>query len=156
MLQEKPENLNEKELAMARDNQDLDERRRFIRLSYKTPLMYKVCKQSTISKLMEGYIHNISQAGLMCNINGTIPKVGTLWLKLDMGALSLCKEIEKSCVIIQQGILGEVAWLKKISKDSYDVGVRFITREEKSGLSQQQLLAVYSENQISKKVQSDK
>lgn len=116
---------------MSKTSHQPEERRQFIRLSYKTPLMYKVCKQSTISKMMEGYTQNISKAGLMCNIKGIIPKAATLWLKLDMGALSLCKEIERRCIIIQQGILGQVAWLKKLSDNSYDVGVRFVTREEK-------------------------
>ena len=134
MWWEGQKNLNAKDTAMARDSNFLDDRRQFIRLSYKTPLMYKVCKQSTISRMMEGYTRNISQAGLMSNLTGLIPKTSTLWLKLDMGVLSLCKEIEKRCVIVQQGILGQVAWLKKLSKDNYDVGVRFITREEKTNL----------------------
>jgi len=144
MSPEEPKILSEKDITMARSNYFLDDRRQFIRLSYKTPLMYKVCKRSTISMLMEGYTRNISKAGLLCNIKDLIPKTSTLWLKLDMGALSLCKEIEKRCVIVQQGILGRVAWFKKLSKDSYDVGVRFITREEKTGLPPRQLLEVYT------------
>ncbi|MDP2939085.1 MAG: PilZ domain-containing protein [Candidatus Omnitrophota bacterium] len=111
-----------------------NERREFIRLIYKSPLMYKVCKRKTISKLMQGYTQNISQAGLMCSIKESVPKDSTLWLKLDTGALNLCSEIEKRCVIIQQGILGKVAWLKKTRGKSVDVGVYFITREEKHPL----------------------
>jgi len=128
-----------------------EERRQFIRLSYKTPLMYKVCKKSTITKIMEGYTHNISESGLMCNINGIIPKAATLWLKLDMGALSLCQEIEKRCVVIQQGILGQVAWLKKLSDQSYDVGVRFLTRKEKINPSiTQQVAKIYLRESVEK------
>lgn len=108
-----------------------NERRQFIRLSYKSPLMYKVCKRTTLSKLMQGYTHNISVSGLMCNIQETVPKDCTLWLKLDAGALKLCSEIEKRCVIIQQGVLGKIAWLKKRKDKTCDIGIQFLTREEK-------------------------
>ncbi|MFC1704415.1 PilZ domain-containing protein [Candidatus Omnitrophota bacterium] len=109
-----------------------DERREFIRLSYNRPLMYKVCKKATISKILKGYTHNISSAGLMCNLQEKVPKDCILWLQLDPGALSLCEEIERRSVIIQHGVLAKVVWEKKKGEnDSYDIGVCFITREEK-------------------------
>ena len=80
---------------------------------------------------MHGYTQNISQSGLMCTLNSVVPKDSTLWLKLDSGALNLCSEMEKRCVILQQGILGKIAWLKKNKDKSVDIGVRFLTREEK-------------------------
>jgi c-di-GMP-binding flagellar brake protein YcgR len=107
------------------------ERRQYIRLAYKKPLMYKVCKKTTISKILQGYTRNISNSGLMCNLREPVPKGGILWLRLDSGVLELCKEIEKKSVIIQQGVLGKVIWQKKVSNFSYDTGIRFITREEK-------------------------
>jgi len=107
------------------------ERRQFIRMSYKTPLMYKVCKEETISKLLEGYTRDISQSGLLCNIKDEVPKDCILWLGLDMGMLSICEEIEKNVVIVQKGILGKVVRMIKQGNTSYDVGVRFITRCEK-------------------------
>jgi hypothetical protein len=36
------------------------ERRQFLRLDFITPLGFKICKQETISKLLEGYTANIS------------------------------------------------------------------------------------------------
>ncbi|HOX54147.1 MAG TPA: PilZ domain-containing protein [Candidatus Omnitrophota bacterium] len=107
------------------------ERRRFIRLSYRKPLMYKLCKRTTICKILEGYTRDISNSGLRCNLNEKVAKDTVLWLKLDAGAIELCKEIEKNSVVIQQGILGKVVWQKKLSASNYDTGVRFITREEK-------------------------
>ena len=107
------------------------ERREFIRLSYKKPLMYKICKTSTIAKIMEGYIRDISNSGLRCNLNERVSKGNILWLRLDVGALELCKEIEQKSIIIQQGVLGKVVWQKKLSGLSYDTGVRFLTRKEK-------------------------
>ncbi|MFC1593760.1 PilZ domain-containing protein [Candidatus Omnitrophota bacterium] len=106
------------------------ERREFIRLSYNRPIMYKVCKTSTISKLMKGYTHNISSAGLKCNLQERVPKNCILWLQLDHGALTLCEEIEKRSVIIQHGVLGKVVWEKK-EDNGYDIGICFLTREEK-------------------------
>ena len=108
-----------------------EERRDYIRLSYRKPLMYKVCKKKTLSKIMQGYTRNISNSGLMCNLNERVPDGDILWLRLDSGALELCREIEKNSVIIQQGVFGKVVWQKKLSDSTYDIGIRFLTRHEK-------------------------
>lgn len=94
--------------------------------------MYKLCKRATVTKILEGYTRDISNSGLRCNLNEKVSKDTVLWLKLDAGAIELCKEIEKNSVVIQQGVLGKVVWQKRLSESSYDTGVRFITREEKS------------------------
>jgi len=93
--------------------------------------MYKVCKKATISKIMQGYTRNISNSGLLCSLNEKVSKGKILWLRLDLGALELCRDIEKKSVILQQGVLGKVVWQKKLSGSSYDTGIRFLTREEK-------------------------
>ena len=80
---------------------------------------------------MQGYTRNISNSGLMCNLNERVPIGKMLWLKLDSGALELCKDIEERSVIIQQGVFGKVVWQKKLSDSSYDTGIRFLTRKEK-------------------------
>lgn len=116
---------------MSQKKMSRDERREFIRLSYSRPLMYKICKRSTLSKLMQGYTHNISCSGLMCNLQDKVPHDSVLWLKLDQAALDLCQEIEQRSVIIQHGVLGKVVWEHKKDDDSYDIGVCFVTREEK-------------------------
>lgn len=82
---------------------------------------------------MQGYTCNISQSGLLCNLGKKVPENSILWLQLDFGALSMCKEIEKNCAIIQHGILGKVVWTSYKKEDkNYDVGVCFFTREEKT------------------------
>jgi hypothetical protein len=50
------------------------ERRQFLRLDYVTPLAYKICKEETIHKLLQGYTSNISPAGLLCNIKEKVKK----------------------------------------------------------------------------------
>jgi len=112
-----------------------DERRQFLRLPYKTPLPYKVCKKETISKMLQGYTQNISLAGLMCNIKEKVPLKSTVWLGLDIGTLNICEDLEKRCIIQQKGILGKVVWADKKKNGSYDVGLRFLTREEKTEMS---------------------
>ena len=106
------------------------ERRQFVRLSYRKPLKYKVCKEDTIKKLMTGYTEDVSQSGLLCNIAESVPVDSVLWLLLDMGALTICSEVEKRSVILQHGILGRVVRTYHKKDGSFDVGVRFLTREE--------------------------
>ena len=108
------------------------ERREFIRLNYTAPLAYKVCKKKTVSKLLDGYTSNISQGGLRCNIKEDIAKNNILWLSFDRGILDICREIENKCLIYQNGVLGKVAWAEKHPNNTYDVGIRFLTREEKN------------------------
>jgi len=64
------------------------ERRHFVRLEYVTPLAYKICNKETIARLLQGYVSNVSEAGLLCNItervDGTIycgfPLTGIRWV----------------------------------------------------------------------------
>ncbi|PIQ89746.1 MAG: hypothetical protein COV72_01475 [Candidatus Omnitrophica bacterium CG11_big_fil_rev_8_21_14_0_20_42_13] len=106
------------------------EKRQFVRLPYRSPLQYKVCKEDTIKMIMHGYTENISQSGLLCNIKEDVPQDSVLWLLLDLGALTTCAEIEKRSIILQHGILGRVVRTYQKKNGSFDVGVRFLTREE--------------------------
>lgn len=107
------------------------ERRSVVRITCQTPLTFKVCKEETITKIMAGYTQDISPDGLRCNISENVPIGCVLWLRLDKDALTLCEEIEKRSVILQQGILGKVVWVEKQNDGNYDIGLQFITREEK-------------------------
>ncbi len=116
---------------MRNKNVNATERRAVVRVTCQTPLTFKVCKEETISKIMEGYTHDISPDGLRCTITEKVPMGCTLWLRLDKDALGMCEEIERKAVILQQGILGKVIWIDKQKNNSYDVGLQFVTREEK-------------------------
>ena len=107
------------------------ERRRFIRLDYTAPLAYKVCKRSTINQILKGYSVNISQSGMLCKLREKVRKGDIIWLAFDKNALSVCKEIEKSCFIYQNGIIGKVVRVeRKKFNNAFCVGVQFITPEE--------------------------
>jgi c-di-GMP-binding flagellar brake protein YcgR len=108
------------------------ERRKFVRLNYLTPLAYKVCKKSTISKLVKGYTSNISQSGLLCNIRDKVKKDDIMWISFNRDMLSICTDLETRSLIYQNGIVGKVVRSKHKRNGSYDVGIQFITREEKN------------------------
>ncbi|MGE5197662.1 MAG: PilZ domain-containing protein [Deltaproteobacteria bacterium] len=108
------------------------ERRKFLRLEYVTPLACKVCKPETISKILEGYTMNISQAGAFCHISAPVHLNDIVWLSFDRATLSICKDIEKDCFIYQNGIIGKVVRMEGKSDGTHNVGVQFIVREEQN------------------------
>ena len=107
-----------------------NERREFTRLDYAKPIAYKVCKKETISKLLEGYTSNISSSGLLCNVKEGVSCEDILWLSFDRGVLSVCEELEKRVFIYQNGIIGKVVRVESKGLDNFDVGIKFITRQE--------------------------
>jgi c-di-GMP-binding flagellar brake protein YcgR len=109
-----------------------EERRNFMRLDYTIPLAYKVCREETIKKLLQGYTVDISQSGLFCNIKDRVNKDDILWLSFDRSTLDLFEEIERRSLIYQNGIIGKVVRIEQRNDDTYNVGVQFITREEKN------------------------
>jgi hypothetical protein len=108
------------------------EHRKFVRLAYTKPLFYKVCKQETISKLLQGYTANVSQSGVLCNIKDRVHEGDVLWVSFERNILHICEELEKRSLIYQNGIIGKVARIEDKVDGTFDVGVQFITREEKN------------------------
>jgi len=106
------------------------ERREFARLPYSRPLAYKVCKQETLSKLLQGYTVNVSQAGLLCNIKDKVSLEDILWLSFDKSILIFCSEMERKSLIYQNGVIGKVARVAQNENQTYDIGIKFITRVE--------------------------
>lgn len=107
------------------------ERREFSRLDYATPLDFKVCKKTTIAKLIQGYTANISEAGLCCNIKDKVNLDDILWISFDRTTLNIYGQIEKRVLIYQNGIIGKVVRIQERDNE-YDVGIQFLTREEKN------------------------
>ncbi|MCU0651730.1 MAG: PilZ domain-containing protein [Candidatus Omnitrophica bacterium] len=117
---------------MRRNTYSGPERRKFIRLDYIAPLGCKICSEQTMNKLLQGYTADVSEAGLLCNIREQVKINDILWLAFDRGALSICSDIEKRALIYQNGIIGKVARIDQKEDSSFNVGVNFITREEKN------------------------
>lgn len=108
------------------------ERRKFVRLDYVSPLACKICKKETVSKLLEGYTSNISEAGLLCNIKDKVKKNDLLWLSFDRDTLNICGDLEKRSLIYQNGVIGKVVRADQKMDGTYDIGIQFLTREEKN------------------------
>lgn len=108
------------------------ERRVFMRLDYVAPFACKVCKKQTISKLLDGYTSDISQGGVLCNIKDKVKIGDILWLSFDRSTLAICAELEKRSLIYQNGVIGKVARIERKADHTHDVGIQFITREEKN------------------------
>lgn len=109
-----------------------ENRRQFPRLNYVKPLSFKVCKKKTVSTLLQGYTSNISPAGILCNIKDRVKKNDLLWLCFDRDVLGVCAELEKRSLIYQSGVVGKVVRVVAKSNGSFDVGIKFVTREEKN------------------------
>ncbi|MFA4888677.1 MAG: PilZ domain-containing protein [Candidatus Omnitrophota bacterium] len=108
------------------------ERRQFVRLDYIAPLNFKVCKKKTLSKLMEGYTADVSQAGLSCDIKLDVNVGDVLWVSFDRATLNICEDIERRVLIYQNGIIGKVARVSHKAANTYNVGLQFLVREEKN------------------------
>ena len=107
------------------------ERRKFVRLDYISPIAFKICKKETISKLLDGYASNISEAGILCTIGEKVQKNDILWLSFDRGTLSICRDLEEKSLIYQGGIIGKVVRVESRGS-SQNIGLQFITREEQN------------------------
>jgi hypothetical protein len=116
---------------ITKDSYTGQERREFLRLDCSSPLAYKVCKPETLSKLLEGYTVDVSKAGLLCNLKDKVRIEDILWLSFDKNILIICEEIERRSMIYQNGVIGKVVRINGKNNGTFDVGVRFITREEK-------------------------
>jgi len=108
------------------------ERREFVRLEYAVPLDYKVCNKKTVSKLLQGYTANISPKGLLCSLSQKVDKNDVLWLSFDRATLGICRDLENRVFIYQNGVIGRVVRAESRGLGNYDVGIQFITREEKN------------------------
>jgi hypothetical protein len=96
------------------------------------PLGFKICNKETISKLCAGYSVNISQSGISCNIRQKVDPDDILWLSFDRDTLDFCRELEKRALIYQNGIIGNVTRVQSDESGTYNIGIRFITVEEKN------------------------
>jgi hypothetical protein len=107
------------------------EKRESIRIDYCKPLAYKVCKQETLSRLCEGYTVNLSEAGLLCNIHDAVNLQDIMWLSFARNVLVVCEEIDRRSLIYQNGVIGKVVRIDSKENGTFDIGVKFLTREEK-------------------------
>jgi hypothetical protein len=107
------------------------EKRESMRIDFCKPLAYKVCKQETLTKIFEGYTVNVSDTGLLCTIQDKVNLTDIMWLSFDKNVLTACEEIEHHSLIYQNGVIGQVVRIDDKDNGNFDVGVKFLTREER-------------------------
>lgn len=109
------------------------ERRDFFRLNFTTPLEYKTYDADKQPAPVKAKARNISQSGVLFQIEKNPPALSSLiWLSLDIRTLRICQEIEKRVLIANHGLVGRVVRVEEDeNSDVYEVGVCFVTKDQK-------------------------
>ena len=123
------------------------ERRQFFRLNFRSPLEFRSYSPKSIEKVSpsgKGISQNVSQSGVLFQVENVPPHVSSvLWMNLDIRTLKICQEIEKKALVFNNGILGRVVRVEEDPQNLnvYNVGVCFITPDEKSSKEIEQILS---------------
>ena len=122
------------------------ERREFFRINFSTPLNFKSYSRIPLEspKETKATSQNISQSGILFQTENNPPQLSSIvWMNLDIRTLSICKEIEKRALILNNGLVGRVVRVEEDAKNSnrYDVGVCFLTQEQQHSREVEQILA---------------
>ena len=124
-----------------------EEKRDFFRINFETPVEFNECAGSAVRVLpTKARAQNISQSGIMFQTDENPPQLSSvLWMNLDIRTLRICQEIEKRALIFNNGLLGRVVRVEENPADEvYDVGVCFLTRDQKETPEVKQILAELS------------
>ena len=95
---------------MKKKYQGID-RRKFVRLDYVSPLVYKICKKENIDKLLKGNTSNISESG-MCIYSDSAHDEGEI--------------IEIRSALPVAPSRAAVKWARKDAAGLYKMGLMFI------------------------------
>jgi len=118
-------------------------RREFFRLKFSTPVRFK---SSPKTSQETGVSQNISESGILFQTPENPPQLSSLlWMDLDLRTLKICQEIENRALILNNGVVGKVVRVEE-GQRNYDIGVCFLTQEEKDSSGVQELLSVLSKN----------
>ena len=129
------------------------ERREFFRLKFDVPLRFRAyrlpSKSGTAAQavkpngraLANGTSQNISRSGILFRTAKTPPQLSSiLWMNLDLRTLKICREIEQNALIFNRGLLGKVVRVEEATSDGYQIGVCFLTEDQKNTRAVQKLL----------------
>ena len=132
-----------------------NERREFFRLNFNAPLQFKSYSierpgksQAQPAVTSEGSSKNISPSGILFQTRQNPPTVSSvLWMNLDLRTLNICQEIEKRALIFNNGLLGRVVRVEEDPENEslYDVGVCFLTQDQRNSREVKQLLSELSQ-----------
>lgn len=117
-------------------------RREFFRLNFNSPVRFRAFPSDPDAA--EAVTRNISSSGVLFQSPQALPVSSIVWMNVDLRTLRICQEIEERAIIVQEGILGRVVRVEEDgAKDSvgYDVGVRFLTQDERDAEDVRRALA---------------
>lgn len=131
---------------MVQDN-NLQNRREFFRLKFSNPVQFKSYTPGNTARSAESreaITQNISQSGILFQTGQAPPQLSSIvWMNVDLRTLKICQEIEGRALIFNEGVLGRVVRVEEDSKqaDTYDIGVCFLTLDQKNNREVQQVLS---------------
>lgn len=126
---------------MTHEKAGLQNRREFFRLKFSAPVRFKCCPKTSQES---GVSQNISQSGILFQIPENPPQLSSLlWMDLDLRTLKICQEIENRALILNNGVVGKVVRVEE-GQRNYDIGVCFLTQEQKDSSEVQALLSELS------------
>lgn len=128
------------------------ERRDFFRLKFTNPVQFKAYSERGGAHRPEGQAQiaetgasrDISSAGILFHTINRPPELSSiLWLSLDYRMLKICQEIDHRALILNEGLLGRVVRVEEDPDDTsaYDVGVCFLTKDQKDSRAVQKVIA---------------
>ena len=133
---------------MAQDNSSgFQNRREFFRVKFATPLRFRAYtpgRGTRQSAPVEARSQNVSQSGILFQTETPPPQLSSiLWMDVDLRTLKICQEIEERALVTNNGILGRVVRVEEDTKNgsAYDIGVCFITQDQKNSREVQDILA---------------
>lgn len=122
---------------------DFQDRREYFRINFKTPVEFKIYPSKSGPQAQRGSSQNISQSGILFQIESKPPQLSSLvWMNLDIRTLSICREIEKRALVLNNGLVGKVVRVEEDADNGnvYDVGVCFLTQEQKDSREVKEIL----------------
>ena len=136
------------------DQNIVQERREFFRIKFESPVRFKNYsaiknKPRSGETLLKGTSQNISQSGILFQTEVTPPQLSSiLWMNLDIRTLKICQEIEKRAIVLNNGLLGRVVRVEEDIKNKkiYEVGVCFLTQDQKSSREVQSILSTIAQD----------
>ncbi len=125
-----------------------NERRKFLRCNHEKFFTYSAVNLSKDKKFMPSLIRavsrNLSGSGMLFNAT-ELPRLSSLLvLDLDYHTASVCEEVEKNALIVNNRVLGKVVRIEERGDGAYDVGVAFVTRSERLPRDIQSLITGYA------------
>lgn len=123
-------------------------RREFFRVKFNTPVRFKSYQpgrgNGRSTGESAGTSQNVSQSGILFQTDTNPPQLSSLlWMDLDLRTLKICQEIESRALQVRNGLIGRVVRVEEDPKSGskYDIGVCFLTQDQKDSREVQAILA---------------